>query len=161
MKLGGWRWLWLTAAVVLLDQLTKAWVSAHFAPGENLTLLPVLNLTLRYNPGAAFSMLADASGWQRWFFTALAIAVGIGILVWLRRLDGRNQRLLACALAFILAGDLGNLIDRLQLGHVVDFIEVHWHESRFPAFNVADSAITVGAVLLILEALLEQRRKPH
>ena len=160
MRLVGWRWLWVSALLVGLDQLSKAWMIRHFAAGDVRALLPVFNLTLRYNPGAAFSMLADASGWQRWFLTALAVGVGAGIIAWLPRLTAPSQRLLACALAFILAGDLGNLIDRLQLGLVVDFIEVHWHEHLFPAFNVADSCITVGAGLLILEALLEHRRRP-
>ncbi|HTV49612.1 MAG TPA: signal peptidase II [Steroidobacteraceae bacterium] len=147
-----WRWLPIAVVLVIADQASKAWMLRHFTYGENWALLPVLNITLRYNTGAAFSVLADASGWQRWFFTALAIAVGVGIVVWLYRLNGRTQWLLAVSLSLILGGALGNLIDRLRLGHVIDFIEPHWKDARFPAFNLADSAITVGAVLMLLDA---------
>ena len=118
-------------------------------------MLPVLDITLAYNKGAAFSFLEDQSGWQRWLFTGLAFAVGIGILGWMKRLNGRIQWLLCCALSLILAGALGNVIDRLRMGHVVDFILVHWNNSLFPAFNVADSAITVGAVFLLYDAWRE------
>ena len=155
----GWRWLPVTALVIILDQVSKAWIARHFAYGESLPLLPVLDITLRYNTGAAFSMLADASGWQRWLFEALALAVGCGIVAWLYRLDARSQRLLAFSLSLILAGALGNLIDRLRLGHVIDFVDVHWKDAHFPAFNVADSAITVGAALMLIDAWLEGRRR--
>jgi len=155
----GWRWLPITVLVILLDQLTKTWIVRHFVYAENLPLLPVLNITLRYNTGAAFSMLADASGWQRWLFEALALAVGCGIVFWMHRLDARAQWLLALSLSLILAGALGNLIDRLRLGHVIDFIDVHWKDAYFPAFNVADSAITVGAVLMLIDAWMEGRRR--
>jgi signal peptidase II len=155
----GWRWLGVTAVVVLLDQLSKVWIVRHYAYGESLALLPVLNVTLRFNPGAAFSFLADASGWQRWLFTGLAVAVGAAIVVWLSRLDGRAQRLLAFSLSLILAGALGNLIDRLRIGHVIDFVDVHWKDVHFPAFNVADSAITVGAILMLIDAWLGGRRR--
>ena len=116
----------------------------------------MLDITLMYNTGAAFSFLADASGWQRWLFIGLAVVVGAGILGWMGRLDGRIQWLLCCSLALILAGALGNVIDRLRIGHVVDFILAHWNDAHFPAFNVADSAITVGAGLLLLDAWREQ-----
>ena len=119
-------------------------------------MLPLLNITRIHNTGAAFSFLAGAAGWQRWLFTALAITVSVALLVWLRRID-RESRVLASAVALILGGALGNLIDRLRLGHVIDFIQVHWGEHYFPAFNVADSAITVGAALLLLDAWLEAR----
>lgn len=155
----GWRWLPLAALVILLDQITKAWIQRHFEYAEVVEVLPVLNITLRYNTGAAFSFLADASGWQRWFFAALALSVVTAIVVWLRRMDGRGQARLACSLSLIMAGALGNLIDRLHLGHVVDFINAHWGDSHFPAFNVADSAITVGAILMLLDAYLEGRRE--
>ncbi len=154
----GWRWLPVAVFVVALDQFTKTWITHHFAYGERLVLLPVLDITLRFNPGAAFSMLADASGWQRWLFTGLAVAVAIGIVVWLARLDARRQWLLAISLSLILAGALGNLIDRLRLGHVIDFVVVHWKDAYFPAFNVADSAITVGAILMLLDAWVGGRR---
>jgi signal peptidase II len=110
-----------------------------------------------HNTGAAFSFLRDAGGWQRWLFSVLALAVSVALLQWLRRLP-RRANLLASALACILAGALGNLLDRLRLGYVIDFIQVHWREHYFPAFNVADSAITIGAGLLLLDALLGDRR---
>jgi signal peptidase II len=103
-------------------------------------------------------MLADASGWQRWFFTLLAVGVGVAIVWWLGKLKAKSQALLACSLSLILAGALGNLIDRMRLGHVIDFIHVHWGDAYFAAFNVADSAITIGAGLLLLDALLDSRR---
>ena len=156
----GWRWLPIAVLVIVLDQLTKTWIAHHFAYGARLVLLPVLEITLRYNRGAAFSFLADASGWQRWLFATLAVAVAIGIIVWLWRLQARRQWLLAVSLSLILAGALGNLIDRLRLGHVIDFIVVHWKDAYFPAFNVADSAITVGAILMLLDAWAGGRRSP-
>ena len=152
-----WIWLPLTAVMIALDQVTKLFIVHHFALYERFYVLPVLDITLAYNKGAAFSFLEDASGWQRWLFTGLAFAVGIGILTWMRRLNGRVQWLLCCALSLILAGAVGNVIDRLRLGHVVDFILVHWNNSPFPAFNVADSAITVGAVFLLFDAWRESR----
>lgn len=154
----GWRWLPLSVAVILLDQVTKHLIVGHFQLYERIEVLPVLDITRLHNTGAAFSMLATASGWQRWLFTALALGVGVAIIIWLGRLKARTQGLLACSLALILGGALGNLIDRLWHGHVVDFIHVHWGDAYFPAFNVADSAITVGAGLLLLDALLEGRR---
>ncbi len=155
----GWRWLPVTAVVIALDQLVKAWVVAHLTFHGTMRVLPILDLTLTYNKGAAFSFLAGASGWQKWLFAGLAVAVGVGILLWLRRLGGRRQRLLCLSLTLILGGAIGNLIDRLRIGHVIDFVLAHWHSVYFPfAFNVADSAITVGAALLLLDALLESRR---
>jgi signal peptidase II len=159
MKEGtGWRWLPLTVVLIIVDQITKLLVVRHFEYGERVELLPVLDLTLAFNTGAAFSFLADESGWQRWFFAVLAIGVSAVLVVWLRRLKSRAQWLLSCALSLILAGALGNVIDRLRLGHVVDFVLVYWNNSLFPAFNVADSAITIGAAMLLLDAFLEPRR---
>jgi len=153
----GWRWLPLTAAVIVLDQLSKAWMLHHFFLFERVHLLPVLDIILTYNPGAAFSMLADAAGWQRWVFVVLALGVSVTLTVWLRRLAAVTQGLISCGLALIIGGALGNMIDRLRLGHVIDFIYAHWGMHYFPAFNVADSAITVGAGLLLLDAWLEAR----
>jgi signal peptidase II len=154
----GWRWLPVAIGVIILDQATKAWMVQHFRIYESVHLLPVLDITLMFNTGAAFSFLENAGGWQRWLFTALALVVGVAILGWLRRLRSRSQSLLCCSLTLILGGALGNVIDRLRIGHVVDFISAHWgREHYFPAFNVADSAITVGAVLLLLDAWLESR----
>jgi signal peptidase II len=153
----GWRWLPLTVAVIVLDQLSKAWMLHHFFLFERMHLAPVLDIILTYNTGAAFSMLADAAGWQRWVFVVLALGVSVTLTVWLRRLAAATQGLIACGLALIIGGALGNMIDRLRLGHVIDFIHAHWGVHYFPAFNVADSAITVGAGLLLLDAWLEAR----
>ena len=154
----GWRWLPITVAVIALDQLVKLWIVDHLALYRTVRVLPVLDVTLTYNRGAAFSFLAQASGWQQWLFAGIAVVVAAGITLWLRRLDGRTQRTLCISLALIMGGALGNLIDRVRIGHVVDFILAHWHRVYFPwAFNIADSAITVGAVLLLLDAWIESR----
>ena len=156
---GAWRWLGLSLLVIALDQWSKDFIARHFTEFEFITVLPVLQITRMHNLGAAFSFLADASGWQRWFFIGLAVAVSIGILVWLLQLPRRGNGLLSPGLALVLGGALGNVIDRMRLGYVVDFIHVHWNDAYFPAFNVADSAITVGAALLLLDALMDSGRK--
>ena len=148
----GWRWLPLSAGVIVADQLLKAWIVHHFSLFERVHALPVLDIILTYNRGAAFSFLSDASGWQRWLFVILALAVSTTLIIWMRRLRTRVHALLACALALIVGGALGNMIDRITTGRVVDFIHVHWGRHYFPAFNIADSAITVGAVLLLIDA---------
>jgi signal peptidase II len=153
------RWLILSVLVVLADQASKSYITVHFGEFEHATILPILDITRMHNVGAAFSFLASASGWQRWVFIALALVVSIGIVVWLVRMPDRANSLLACGLALVLGGAMGNVIDRIRLGHVIDFIHFHWDEAYFPAFNVADSAITVGAACLLLDALLEGRRK--
>jgi signal peptidase II len=155
----GWRWLWIIPAVIGLDQLVKAWVVHHFSVFERLHVLPVLDIILTYNTGAAWSFLADASGWQRWVFVALALAVSVTLIVWLRRLQAGTQAVLAVGLALIAGGALGNMIDRLLNGRVVDFVLAHWGQHYFPAFNVADSAITIGAGLVLIDAFLETRTK--
>ena len=152
-----WRWFALSAAVVLADQITKWAVLANFAYGERLQITGFLNLVLVYNKGAAFSMFADASGWQTPLLIVFAL-VAAGIVGYLI-VKNPHRRLLCLGLALILAGAIGNLIDRLRYGHVVDFLDFHamgWH---WPAFNVADSAITIGAVLLILEGLVHQEKR--
>lgn len=151
-------WLWLTVLVIVLDQLAKFLMVTHFQVYERLEVLPVFNLTLAYNPGAAFSFLADAGGWQRWFFTLVAAIAVVMILVWLARMKA-DEKLQGAALALILAGALGNLLDRIRLGHVVDFLDFHWGYQHFPAFNIADSAITVGAMLILLDIVLGARRR--
>jgi signal peptidase II len=148
------RWLWLSLAVVVLDFVTKQVVLAGFRPGEVLPVLPVFSLVLAFNPGAAFSFLAGASGWQRWVFTGIAV-VASGVIVWLLRRGG--SRLYCAGLALILGGALGNLWDRITIGQVVDFLLFHWREWSYPAFNVADSAITVGAALLIVDSFRMRR----
>jgi signal peptidase II len=156
LRRSGLIYLWLSATVILVDQLSKAVIERSLGLYQSIVVLPVLDITRLHNTGAAFSFLADAAGWQRWLFTALAIAVSAALIFWLRRID-RGERALASAVALILGGALGNVIDRLRLGHVIDFIHAHWGEHYFPAFNVADSAITIGAALLLLDAWLEAR----
>jgi signal peptidase II len=153
------RWLLLSLIVVLLDQVSKAYISGHFLEFEFMRVLPVLDITCMHNVGAAFSFLASASGWQRWLFIGLAAVVSIGLTIWLLRLPRGTPALLAAGLALVLGGALGNLIDRIRLGFVIDFIHFHWERAYFPAFNVADSAITVGAACLLLDALFEAKRK--
>lgn len=148
-----WRWYALALLVVALDQLSKGLARQWLVYGQPVTVLPVFDLSLHFNPGAAFSFLAGAGGWQRWFFSALALVVSAVLLVWLARLRP-GQWLLALALALILGGAIGNVIDRLWLGHVTDFIALHWNHRYFPAFNLADSAITLGAIALILDTVL-------
>ncbi len=150
-------WLWIAAAVVALDQATKYAIERLFTYGERLAIVPgFLDLTLVYNRGAAFSFLAQAGGWQRWFFIGIGAAATI-FIVWLLTKHG-SQRLFAFSLALILGGALGNVVDRIVRGHVVDFVLLHWQRFHWPAFNVADSAITVGAVLLIVDELRRVRR---
>lgn len=145
------RWLLVSLAVVAADRATKAWIGAAFLPGDSLALTPFLKLVLTYNTGAAFSFLADAGGWQRWLFTVLTITISAAIVVALRRQHGNPA--LALALALVLGGALGNLYDRVTLGHVVDFVLLHAGSHSFPAFNVADSAITVGVAILIWDGV--------
>ena len=153
----GWtRWLLVSVAVVALDLASKAWITHAFAPGEAREITSFFSLVLVYNTGAAFSFLADAGGWQRWFFTLLTIAISVVLVVALRR--AHASRLVPLALALVLGGALGNLWDRLALGQVIDFLLVHWGPHTFPAFNVADSAISVGVALLIWESVLPHRR---
>jgi signal peptidase II len=158
LQAGAANWLWLSVAVMALDQWSKSVVIERFEEFDRVVLLPVLELMRLHNEGAAFSFLSDASGWQRWLFVGLAVAVSAGILVWLRRLPPKGQTLLAVGLSLILGGALGNVIDRVVHGYVIDFIRVHYEEYYFPAFNVADSAITIGAALVILDNLLDYDR---
>lgn len=155
---GKLRWLVLSVVLVVLDLLTKYWVSNEFTLGEQLPILPFFNLTLAHNAGAAFSFLYDAGGWQRWAFSAVALVVSGVIIRWLFTLKA-DQTLLAIALACILGGAIGNLVDRLTLGYVVDFIQVYWRSWYFPSFNIADSAVTCGAGLLILDAIINPESK--
>ncbi len=158
------RYLYLlSGSVVLLDQLTKQLANTHLTPYHPLPIAPWLNFTLSFNPGAVFSFLAGAGGWQRWFFTVLAIAVSAAIVVWMHRLS-RTEWRLGVGLALILGGAIGNVIDRLLFGYVIDFIDVYYAHWHWPAFNIADSAITVGAVFLIVDSLFggsRQREKAH
>ncbi len=154
---GQLRWLALTGAIIAADQWSKYLVEHALRLSETHYYLPVFNLVRAHNRGAAFSMFDAASGWQRWVFSALAGVVSVTLITWLYRLE-RRAVLMAAALALILGGALGNVIDRLRLGYVVDFVQVHWGPHYFPAFNIADSAITVGAACLLLDAYLSSRR---
>lgn len=156
-RTGALKWLWLSAALVALDQLSKLWIERGLELGEMRTLLPVFNIVRAHNAGAAFSFLAAASGWQRWLFTLIAAGVSVLLITWMRRLPS-TARLLPAALALILGGAIGNLIDRLRYGHVIDFLDFHWGAAHFWVFNVADSGITVGAALLLLDGWLDSRR---
>ena len=151
----------LAILVVLFDQWTKALASAQLTLGVPVEILPVFNLTLQHNPGAAFSFLADEGGWQRWLFTLISVVVSALLAIWMWRLK-RHEKLMSAALALILGGAIGNLWDRMLLGYVVDFISVHYETYFFPAFNVADSAITVGAGLMILDMIVNpENHKSH
>jgi signal peptidase II len=156
---GASNWLWLALGVVLLDQWTKYLITDNLEEFQEIVLLPYFELMRLHNEGAAFSFLSDAAGWQRWLFVGLGVVVSGAILVWLRRLPASGQHLLAAGLSLILGGALGNVIDRVLWGHVIDFVRVHYEEHYFPAFNVADSAISVGAALLILDNLLDYVRR--
>ncbi len=149
-------WFAIAAAVLVLDLATKAIVQSALAPGERLPVVPFVDLVLVFNTGAAFSFLADASGWQRAFFIAVALGASLLIVHLLRR--HAEERLFCAGLALILGGALGNLWDRIVLGHVVDFVLLHAYGYHFPAFNVADSAITVGAAVLIWDGLFGRRK---
>jgi signal peptidase II len=149
------RWLGLSALVIVLDQLSKFGISSHFIYGESLVITAFFNLVLAHNQGAAFSFLNDAGGWQRWMFSAIAVVASAWI-IWLLRKHG-EQKLFCFGLAMILGGALGNLIDRIAYGYVVDFLQFHWNEHYFPAFNLADSAITCGAALLLWDSFVNRK----
>ena len=150
-----WRWLLLAAVLIVLDQLTKLYFDASLRYGERIAVLPFFDFTLLYNPGAAFSFLAQADGWQRWFFTVLGLCASVFILVMMHK--SRSNKRLLLALTLILGGALGNVIDRIAYGHVVDFLLFYWKDWYYPAFNIADTCITLGAILLILDELLRLR----
>lgn len=151
------RLLWISLLVLVLDQVTKLWIQGVFQPYESLEVTPFFNLVLAFNTGAAFSFLSDGGGWQRWFFIGLALLVSVVLVLWLRRLSVEERRT-GWGLALVLGGAIGNVIDRIWLGHVVDFLDFHWAGMHWPAFNVADMAITGGVVLLLLDGFLPQKR---
>ncbi|WP_346300252.1 signal peptidase II [Halomonas sp. BM-2019] len=152
------RWLWLSVAIIVLDLATKYAASAWLEYARPVEVLPFFNLTLLHNYGAAFSFLADHPGWQRWFFATIAVGASVGLTIWLTRLK-RDETLLACSLAAIIGGALGNLYDRLVHGYVVDFLSFHVAGWYYPAFNVADIGITLGAIGLIWESLFGEKRR--
>jgi signal peptidase II len=145
------KWLWLTLFAVLLDQGSKLAIDASMHLYESIPVMPFLNLTYVHNTGAAFSFLSEAGGWQRWFFSGLALVISIGITVWLAKLQ-KHEALLAAALSLILGGAIGNLIDRVAYGYVIDFIDVYYENSHFPYFNIADAAINLGVFLMLAES---------
>ncbi|CRM36833.1 MULTISPECIES: signal peptidase II [Pseudomonas] len=151
-RFGRLGWLVLSVLVLVIDQVSKAHFEGSLEMFQQIVVIPdYFSWTLAYNTGAAFSFLADGGGWQRWLFALIAVVVSAVLVVWLKRL-GRDDTWLAIALALVLGGALGNLYDRIALGHVIDFILVHWQNRHyFPAFNFADSAITVGAIMLALD----------
>ena len=168
------RWLWLTAVLVLLDQLTKQWASHALEMYDAVEVMPMLNLYLAHNEGAAFSFLSSAGGWQRWFFTAIALVVSVVLVWWIKKLE-RHETWNAIGLALILGGALGNVIDRILFGYVIDFIQFYYAAQSclpgfslyrtaettlciWPSFNIADSAISIGAVILIWDGIMSMRR---
>ena len=146
------RWLWLSLLIVILDQATKWLAEALLVPFQPLPLMPLLNLTLMYNDGAAFSFLANAGGWQRWLFAGFAVIMTLALSLWLLRLD-KGESVTAATLSLVIGGAIGNLIDRVQTGRVVDFIDFYVGTWHWPAFNVADSAISIGIVLLLVTSI--------
>lgn len=168
--LNNWRWLSISFIVIVLDQITKVMAEGSLLLYKPVAVVPGVNFTLMYNPGAAFSFLSDAGGWQRWFFTVLAMVISIVILMWLHRVP-RDDKWSLLALPLILGGAIGNVIDRLFHGHVIDFVDVYYKgsdclpgfagylgECHWPAFNIADAAISVSVVILIIDGLFVHRK---
>lgn len=149
------KWLWLSGLIIVLDQASKLFMASWLSIAETRAIIPFFNLTMAHNTGAAFSFLSQAGGWQRWFFVGLALAISSGLLVWLKKLA--KTKMEAISISLILGGAIGNVIDRLLLGYVIDFIDVYYGTYHWPAFNIADSAICVGAALLIIDSF---RAKP-
>jgi signal peptidase II len=145
------KWLWLSLLAVILDQWSKLAIAGSMQLYQSIPIMPYFNLTYVHNTGAAFSFLSEAGGWQRWFFTGLALVISAVIVVWLARLKP-HETLLAVALSLVLGGAIGNLIDRLAYGYVIDFLDVYYQTWHWPAFNIADSAITLGVILMLVES---------
>jgi signal peptidase II len=152
------RWLWLSLIVIVLDQATKQWFESSFMVYEVVNVLPFFNLTLVYNEGAAFSFLSDQSGWQRWFLAAVSAVVTTVLVIWLRGLRQQEQ-LTAISLSLIIGGAVGNLIDRVLFGHVIDFLDFFVGQYHWPAFNIADSAIFIGVAVMIYEVVFDRGDK--
>lgn len=145
------KWLWLSLLAVILDQASKFTIAGTMQLYESIQIMPFFKLTYVHNTGAAFSFLSEAGGWQRWFFAGLALVISAVIVVWITRLK-KHETLLAVALALVLGGAIGNLIDRLAYGYVIDFLDVYYESWHWPAFNIADSAITLGVMLMLAES---------
>jgi len=149
------KWLWLSVLTVILDQLSKIWIDSNMSLYQSIPVFPGFNITYVHNFGAAFSLLSEAGGWQRWFFTLLAASISVGIVIWLKRLKP-EETLSAISLGLILGGAIGNLIDRVIYGYVIDFFDVYYHTWHWPVFNIADSAITVGVALMLYESFMHK-----
>ncbi len=154
------KWTLLSLIIIVSDQITKAIATANLFMFDPIPIIPMLNFTLMHNEGAAFSFLSDAGGWQRWFFTIIASVVSVVIFIWIKRLSP-HEKGMAISLSLILGGAIGNLIDRVRFGYVVDFIDVYYEKSHWPAFNIADSAICVGAVIMIIYSFREEKAKKN
>ncbi|MDM0114201.1 signal peptidase II [Variovorax sp. J22R133] len=153
---GIWPWLGIALIIVIVDQFTKTLILGYYQYGDQTVVTSFFNIVRAHNTGAAFSFLADASGWQRWMFTGIGVAAA-AFIIWMLK-SHAGQKLFSLSMALILGGAIGNVIDRMMHGYVVDFLDFHWGTQHFPAFNVADSAITLGAVFLILDELRRVRR---
>ena len=152
------KFLWITLVVIILDQLSKQLAEYYLVFHVPIPVVPFFNLTLSYNTGAAFSFLAGAGGWQRWFFIGLAMIVSIVIIMWIKKL-GPQDKWVAIALSMVLGGAIGNVIDRVLFAHVIDFIHVYYEQWNFPIFNIADSAITVGVVILLIDGFFGGKKE--
>lgn len=150
------NWLSISTVIVLIDQLTKQLIENSFQLYERIAVMPFFNLTLAYNEGAAFSFLSDAGGWQRWFFLILTCIISVVLFFWLKKSEHKGESL---ALSLILGGAIGNFIDRLLFGHVIDFLDVYYETHHWPAFNVADMAISGGVMVLIVTTFIHQPEK--
>ena len=153
------KWLWLSLLVLILDQASKLLVDASLQLYEAIPLMPSFNLTYARNTGAAFSFLSDAGGWQRWLFAGLAVVMSSFIAWWLKKL-GEHEKLMAVALSLVLGGAIGNLIDRVAYGYVIDFLDVYYQNWHWPAFNIADSAICVGVAIMLLDSFKAEQSSP-
>jgi signal peptidase II len=149
------KWLWLSGLMIVLDQASKWWMVSWLSLYETVAVMPYFNLTMAHNYGAAFSFLAEAGGWQRWFFVGLAVIVSLVLIIWLAKLKPA-AKLEAISLSLILGGAIGNVIDRINYGYVVDFLDIYYGSYHWPAFNIADSAICIGAVLLVIDTFTHQ-----
>lgn len=146
------NWMIIAAVIVVVDQITKGIATAELKMTEAVTVMSMFNFTLIHNEGAAFGFLDDAGGWQRWFFTMISLVVSIVLVFWIKSLK-QEEKIQALGFSFILGGAIGNLIDRIYLGYVIDFIDIYYNASHWPAFNIADSAITIGVVILIVDTV--------
>ena len=149
------KYLWLSGLMLVLDQISKIWIDTNMSLYQSIPIFPGFNITYAHNYGAAFSFLSDAGGWQRWFFAILAGGISIGLIVWIKQLKA-HETLSAISLSLILGGAIGNLIDRVAYGYVIDFLDVYYQSHHWPVFNIADSAICVGVDFMLYESFTEQ-----